>query len=95
MRAFYAPDSHGACTNNISFDEWLREIVSDSALTESVREDRLLRWGSAPGARFCHPREEHLLPLHVCYGLAAKPSDKTYRAEIMKKQSSMFCQWGV
>ena len=27
-------------------------------------------WGSAPGARQAHPREEHLLPLMVAAGAA-------------------------
>ena len=25
----------------------------------------LLTWEDGPEARFCHPREEHLIPLHV------------------------------
>lgn len=90
MQAFFNRDSQEIRELNIAFDEWLRETVSDSALPENAREERLARWVSAPGARFCHPREEHLMPLHVCYGLAAKASDKTFQAEILKKQSSMF-----
>ena len=79
---------------NIAFDEWLRETISDEGLLEEARKERLVHWSSAPGARFCHPREEHLIPLHVCYGMATKPSDKAFKAEIMKKQSSMFL-WSV
>jgi len=90
MRAFFTPNSLEARTNNLAFDEWLGETVSDEALSEYVREERLAHWVSAPGARYCHPREEHLIPLHVCYGMATKPSDKAFKAEIMKKQSSMF-----
>ena len=29
------------------------------------------QWSAAPGARACHPREEHLLPLMVAAGAAA------------------------
>ena len=94
MRAFFTPDSKEASANNIAFDNWLRETVSDRALPESIREERLTHWASAPGARYCHPREEHLLPLHVCYGLASKSSDQVFRAEILKKQSSMF-HWSL
>ena len=90
MHAFFTPDLQETRANNIAFDEWLEETVSDEALPEPVREERLVHWASAPGARYCHPREEHLIPLHVCYGMATKPSDKTYRAEIMKTQLSMF-----
>ncbi|MGP9800642.1 DODA-type extradiol aromatic ring-opening family dioxygenase [Rheinheimera sp. NSM] len=31
---------------------------------------RLINWQQAPDARLMHPREEHLLPLHVCFGAA-------------------------
>ncbi len=34
------------------------------------REARLAAWETAPGARRCHPREEHLLPLMVIAGAA-------------------------
>ena len=90
MRAFFAEDSSEANANNLEFDAWLRETMSDRALAETTREQRLVNWDLAPAARFCHPREEHLLPLHVCYGAAGGASDNVYRAEILKKQSSMF-----
>jgi aromatic ring-opening dioxygenase catalytic subunit (LigB family) len=49
------------------FDHWL----SDSILMPSAeREERLLNWSNAPSARLCHPREEHLMPLHVVAGAA-------------------------
>lgn len=94
MRAFYHPNLPEAKTNNLAFDEWLVETVSNTTLLEQTREERLAHWTSAPGGRYCHPREEHLIPLHVCYGMATKPSDKTFRVQIMKKQSSMFL-WTV
>jgi aromatic ring-opening dioxygenase catalytic subunit (LigB family) len=50
----------------------------------------LLNWGEAPGARYCHPREEHLLPLHVCYGVAQSPSAERHELTIMNKRSSMY-----
>ena len=94
MRAFFSPESQEFRAMNIAFDGWLRETISDEVLLEEARMERLVNWSSAPGARFCHPREEHLIPLHVCYGMATKPSDKAFKAEIMNKQSSMFL-WGV
>lgn len=90
MRAFFSPNSQETHESNIAFDEWLTAVVSDKALTENIREERLVGWESAPSARFCHPREEHLIPLHVCYGMATQPSEKTFKAEIMEKRSSMF-----
>ena len=55
---------------NEGFDHWLIETCTDPAISSEVREQRLIEWEKAPFARFCHPREEHLLPLHVCYGIA-------------------------
>jgi hypothetical protein len=39
-------------------------------------------------ARYCHPREEHLLPQFVCYGVAGTAARKTYEMEVMGKMSS-------
>jgi aromatic ring-opening dioxygenase catalytic subunit (LigB family) len=50
-----------------AFDEWLVQTVG---LPGPARRERLADWASAPGARACHPREEHLLPLHVVAGAA-------------------------
>ena len=49
----------------LRFDQWLIESCTDASLDKAAREQRLLNWLDAPHARFCHPREEHLLPLHV------------------------------
>jgi aromatic ring-opening dioxygenase catalytic subunit (LigB family) len=54
-----------------------------------VREQRLVEWEKAPSARFCHPREEHLLPLQVCYGIAqaASPIAKVvFNDDVMGKR---------
>lgn len=54
-----------------AFDTWLNDTLTDPDLPETTRATNLINWTGAPGARFCHPREEHLLPLHVCYGAAS------------------------
>lgn len=51
--------------DSVRFDDWLTETV---ALPPEERARRLARWADAPGARAAHPREEHLLPLHVVAG---------------------------
>ena len=48
-----------------AFDEWLAEAMAGEA---GRRERSLVEWESAPRARACHPREEHLLPLMVVAG---------------------------
>ena len=70
LREFFVTSekSNEACNQ---FDSWLRETCGESKLSVADREKRLIEWEKAPAARFCHPREEHLLPLHVCYGAAS------------------------
>jgi len=70
MRAFFRP-SEESRHHALAFDQWLNETCSHSDLSVHERERRLTDWAQAPQARFCHPREEHLLPLHVCFGAAA------------------------
>lgn len=50
-----------------AFDAWLTATATAPA---REREARLLDWASAPFARQCHPREEHLIPLMVVAGAA-------------------------
>lgn len=47
------------------FDSWLADAV---CRPPAERERLLIDWERAPAARHCHPREEHLLPLHVMMG---------------------------
>ena len=53
------------------FRAWLDATL---ALQPAARAHALREWVTAPGARMAHPREEHLLPLHVAAGAAS--SDK-------------------
>jgi len=56
------------------FDCWLTETLISSELSVTEKNTRLAAWQAAPEARFCHPREEHLLPLHVCFGAGKRAS---------------------
>lgn len=49
------------------FDAWLTEAVAKPRV---AREAALIDWRSAPSAIASHPREEHLIPLHVAAGAA-------------------------
>lgn len=51
-----------------AFDSWLQRSLCEVAPGERWR--RLVNWAEAPGARICHPREEHLMPLMVAAGAA-------------------------
>ena len=85
MRAFFSPeiDSNNPC---VEFDRWLIKSCTNPKGSTEERERRLTAWETAPSARFCHPREEHLLPLHVCYGIA---SAETPVAEVVFNKKVM------
>ena len=55
---------------NQVFQDWLKETCTSRDLSPEERKKRLIRWDFVPHARTCHPREEHLLPLMVCGGIA-------------------------
>ncbi len=94
MRAFYAPDTAELREKNLGFEHWLHETLTNENLSKTEIEARLIDWEEAPFARFCHPREEHLLPLHVCYGLTERPSTSYKSATILGKHAGMF-YWGT
>jgi len=83
-RALGAPDPA-----NDAFQDWLIETCT-GPLTEAERERRLIEWERAPNARYCHPREEHLLPLHVCQGLAGGRAELVFDGQILGKRGVAF-----
>jgi aromatic ring-opening dioxygenase catalytic subunit (LigB family) len=78
MRGFGRASS---LTDSQAFDGWLGDTV---ALPAAERDARLTAWSTAPSARACHPREEHLLPLMVVAGAAGADRGTTpYRDALM------------
>lgn len=94
MQAFFASETAETKSWNEAFEAWLLETCSCGKLTPDERLQRLSQWQQAPSARYCHPREEHLLPLHVCCGLANAPCSKSFELSIIGKKSSMY-YWSV
>jgi 4,5-DOPA dioxygenase extradiol len=74
---------------NDAFQDWLIETCT-GPFAQSEREQRLIEWEQAPSAHYCHPREEHLLPLHVCLGLADKPAELIFDDQILGKRAVAF-----
>jgi aromatic ring-opening dioxygenase catalytic subunit (LigB family) len=71
------------------FDDWLEEVLT-KAPPES-RASALASWDKAPSARDAHPREEHLLPLHVVVGAAGDdPGKRTLKDVVMGAVESAF-----
>lgn len=78
----------GVDPDSLLFDGWLADTV---ALPHAEREARLLRWADAPGGRASHPREEHLLPLHVVAGAAAEDTGaRVLQDRVMGSAQSAF-----
>jgi aromatic ring-opening dioxygenase catalytic subunit (LigB family) len=79
--------------DSIAFDSWLVETCTGPKLTMAEREQRLIEWTLAPRARACHPREEHLLPLHVCFGVASAKTpiaQLAFNDDVMGQRVSAF-----
>lgn len=77
---------------NEQFEAWLAQTCSDPNLSDEEREQRLSNWESAPHARYCHPREEHLLPLQVCYGLGGGAAKTVFQESVAGFVTSGY-QW--
>jgi aromatic ring-opening dioxygenase catalytic subunit (LigB family) len=89
LGAFFRPGSSGPDPANEAFQDWLIEVCA-GPLSQSEREQRLIEWEKAPAARYCHPREEHLLPLHVCQGMAGRPARVVFDGRILGKRGVAF-----
>ncbi len=89
MMAFSWQGDHAPDPANDAFQDWLIETCTGD-LSQAEREQRLTGWENAPSARYCHPREEHLMPLHVCAGMADKPAQLVFDDLILDKRAVAF-----
>ncbi len=92
MNAFAWQGDGGPDPANDAFQDWLIEVCT-GPIAQSEREQRLIQWEKAPSAHYCHPREEHLLPVHVCQGMAGKPARLVFDDKILGKRAVAF-YWG-
>ena len=90
MSAFLNSATQSSQAQNLAFESWLSETCMNTVLSETKREELLVHWENAPAARYCHPREEHLLPLHVCYGAAGSAAKQVFSFNILGKTASCF-----
>ena len=90
LKAFFSSDASLPDAKNAAFERWLIDTCSSRDLDEAERASRLLAWDRAPHARYCHPREEHLLPLHVCYGIAKRAAAAVVELSILNKRASLY-----
>ena len=88
MAAFSWRPSTAPDPANDDFQNWLIKATTHAAYADTRRA--LLNWAKAPSARYCHPREEHLLPLMVCAGLAQTPAQVLFDDFILGKRGLAF-----
>ncbi|MGQ3676381.1 DODA-type extradiol aromatic ring-opening family dioxygenase [Xanthobacter sp. TB0139] len=67
LQRFWRPDEATRAAAQ-QFDDWLAATVEEP--DPDMRARHLRAWESAPFARLCHPRSEHLVPLFVATGAA-------------------------
>ena len=89
MRAFAWSGAEKPDPRNDQFQEWLIDTCAGPH-SQADREQRLIGWEQAPSARYCHPREEHLLPIHVCAGMAGRPAEIVFDDYILGKRAVAF-----
>jgi 4,5-DOPA dioxygenase extradiol len=89
MKEFFNRGNNTPDPANDAFQNWLIEVCT-GRISQSEREQLLIEWQKAPSARYCHPREEHLLPLHVCIGMANKPASTIFDDTILDKRAVAF-----
>ncbi len=87
LRGFFSSGPPAPDPRNALFQDWLVETCTSPGISQSEREKRLIEWESAPSARYCHPREEHLMPLHVCSGLAGSVGKLVFDGEVLGKRA--------
>ena len=89
MMAFWDQRADSPDPANDAFQNWLIDVIT-GPVSRGEREQRLIEWQKAPSARYCHPREEHLLPLHVCVGMADKQATTIFDDYILGKRAVAF-----
>lgn len=83
-----APRRPRAAPESAAFDGWLTDAMVGPP---RERELSLAEWERAPGARYCHPREEHFIPICVASGAAYdRPGRKLFSDQVMGGQISGF-----
>ena len=87
--------------DSLAFEGWLQDTLGNKALTTDEQLTRLEAWGSAPGARLCHPVgcAEHFMPTLVLAGAALQHEGASCRAvlpethpDILGLQPQFACQ---
>ena len=74
---------------NDSFQDSLSNMCCGDYDEEKIYA-KMANWHEMPDARYCHPREEHLVPLFVCLGAAKGQGVKIFDDYILGKRATAF-----
>jgi 4,5-DOPA dioxygenase extradiol len=92
MKAFDWAGGEQKDDRNNDFQNHLKGLFASGTPRAAVQSE-LISWTQMPHARYCHPREEHLLPLHVCFGAASGASKILFDDYILGKRA-IALRWG-
>ncbi|MDH5258326.1 MAG: dioxygenase, partial [Gammaproteobacteria bacterium] len=90
MKSFFSQKEGESDEKNEAFEKWLVDVCTNDVISESDRANKLIAWKEAPYSEYCQPREEHLLPLHVCYGLSGTVAKLVFDGKVIGKRTSSF-----
>ncbi len=90
LKAFMSQNTIVPDSKNEAFEHWLIDTCTNPSFSPNERNKRLIEWEGAPFARYCHPRNEHLLPLHVCCGICDSVAKLVFNGDILGKKTSAF-----
>ena len=71
--------------NDLFQDQLIKTCTNSSSLEDKIKN--LIEWEKFPNSRYCHPREEHLLPLHVCCGISDSAGKVIFDDYILGKRA--------
>lgn len=74
---------------NNEFQDKLIEVCC-GGINDEEKWEYFSCWEDMPSARYCHPREEHLLPLLVCVGLSKNAAVKVFDDYVLGKRAVAF-----
>lgn len=89
LRVFRFDGARADDADNNAFQDWLIHTMCHE-MSDTQRTYALKAWDQAPHAKYCHPREEHLLPLHVVYGAMQRKAECIFDDFIGGKRAVMF-----
>ncbi|MES2603380.1 MAG: class III extradiol ring-cleavage dioxygenase [Pseudomonadota bacterium] len=92
LQAVFAGEQPQLRAASDEFHHWLLDTLSNDKSPEE-RLAALAAWDKAPYAHFAHPRAEHLLPLHVCAGIAGGAQAQVVFDEVLMNHKVAGFSW--